>query len=90
MLKDKKIVIIGGTTGLGLSAAKAFIGEGAKVTLVGRNPDNCKKAKMGFLFYYKALYKFCCYWWPCPAYHTDIAKAENRFFTGHGRRKYCT
>lgn len=46
MLKDKKIVIIGGTTGLGLSAAKAFIREGAKVTLVGRNPGNCEKAKM--------------------------------------------
>jgi len=45
MLKDKKIVIIGGTTGLGLSAAKAFIREGAKVTLVGRDPDNCEKAK---------------------------------------------
>ncbi len=45
MLKDKKIVIIGGTTGLGLSAAKAFIGEGAKVTLVGRNSGNCEKAK---------------------------------------------
>jgi len=45
MLKDKRIVIIGGTTGLGLSAAKAFIREGAKVTLVGRDPDNCEKAK---------------------------------------------
>jgi NAD(P)-dependent dehydrogenase (short-subunit alcohol dehydrogenase family) len=45
MLKDKRIVIIGGTTGLGLSAAKAFIREGAKVTLVGRDPNNCEKAK---------------------------------------------
>ncbi len=45
MLKDKIIVIIGGTTGLGLSAAKAFIREGAKVTLVGRDTANCEKAK---------------------------------------------
>jgi NAD(P)-dependent dehydrogenase (short-subunit alcohol dehydrogenase family) len=33
-------VIIGGTTGLGLSAARAMVGEGAKLTLVGRNPEN--------------------------------------------------
>ncbi|HAL82452.1 MAG TPA: short-chain dehydrogenase [Mucilaginibacter sp.] len=45
MLKDKRIVIIGGTTGLGLSLAKAFIREGAKITLVGRDPNNCEKAK---------------------------------------------
>jgi len=37
-LKDKSLVIIGGTTGLGLSAARAFIAEGARVVVVGRNP----------------------------------------------------
>ena len=46
LLKHKKIVIIGGTTGIGLSAAKAFVGEGANVVLVGRNPDSCQKAKV--------------------------------------------
>jgi NAD(P)-dependent dehydrogenase (short-subunit alcohol dehydrogenase family) len=45
MLKNKKIVIIGGTTGIGLSAAKAFAREGAKVVLVGRNAESCQKAK---------------------------------------------
>jgi NAD(P)-dependent dehydrogenase (short-subunit alcohol dehydrogenase family) len=44
-LTNKKIVIIGGTTGLGLSAAKSFIDHGAKVVVVGRNPDSCKKAE---------------------------------------------
>ena len=34
-LENKKLVIIGGTTGIGLSAAKAFINEGAKVVVVG-------------------------------------------------------
>ena len=43
-LSDKKIVIIGGTTGIGLSAAKAFINEGANVVVVGRNEDNVDKA----------------------------------------------
>lgn len=43
-LQDKCIVIIGGTTGIGLSAAQAFIAHGAKVLVVGRNPDSGKHA----------------------------------------------
>ena len=38
MLHDKVLVIIGGTTGLGLSAAKACVAASAKVVVVGRNP----------------------------------------------------
>lgn len=34
-LQDKAIVIIGGTTGIGLSAARAFIEKGAKVVVTG-------------------------------------------------------
>lgn len=39
-LAGKRVVIIGGTTGLGLSAARAFIEQGARVLAVGRNPKN--------------------------------------------------
>lgn len=46
MLKNKKIVIIGGTTGLGLSAAKAFVKNGAKVVVVGRSPESCVAAEI--------------------------------------------
>jgi NAD(P)-dependent dehydrogenase (short-subunit alcohol dehydrogenase family) len=45
MLIGKSIVVIGGTTGLGLSAAKAFVKAGARVFLVGRNEESCKTAK---------------------------------------------
>src|SRR5258705_10448937 len=45
LLKNKNIVIIGGTTGIGLSAAKAFIANGANVVLVGRNTDSVAEAK---------------------------------------------
>jgi NAD(P)-dependent dehydrogenase (short-subunit alcohol dehydrogenase family) len=45
LLKDKAIVIIGGTTGLGLSAAKAFIAEGAKLVVVGRDRESVSRAK---------------------------------------------
>ena len=44
-LDNKKIVIIGGTTGLGLSAAKAFINAGAYVVVSGRNEQSISDAK---------------------------------------------
>jgi NAD(P)-dependent dehydrogenase (short-subunit alcohol dehydrogenase family) len=43
-LKDKCIVIIGGTTGIGLSAAQAFIRHGANVVAIGRSPESVEKA----------------------------------------------
>lgn len=45
LLKDKSIVIIGGTTGIGLSAAKAFVANGANIVVVGRNADSAAEAK---------------------------------------------
>ena len=45
MLQNKNIVIIGGTTGLGFSAAKAFIANGANVVVVGRNEETVNEAK---------------------------------------------
>lgn len=44
MLQNKNIVIIGGTTGLGLSAAINLSGLGARVVVTGRNSDSCKIA----------------------------------------------
>src|SRR5258705_802705 len=45
LLENKNIVIIGGTTGIGLSAAKAFIANGANVVVVGRNENSVDEAK---------------------------------------------
>jgi NAD(P)-dependent dehydrogenase (short-subunit alcohol dehydrogenase family) len=45
MLRNKNIVIIGGTSGLGLSAARAFIQQGARVVAVGRNPETGLQAR---------------------------------------------
>lgn len=45
LLENKNLVIVGGTTGLGLSAAKACIAAGARVVVVGRNPESCADAK---------------------------------------------
>ena len=39
-LKDKRCLIVGGTTGLGLAAARRFVEEGARVVIVGRSVEN--------------------------------------------------
>jgi NAD(P)-dependent dehydrogenase (short-subunit alcohol dehydrogenase family) len=44
-LDNKTIVIVGGTTGLGLSAAKAFVAEGARVVVMGRNAGSVSQAE---------------------------------------------
>lgn len=44
-LQDKSIVVIGGTTGLGLSAARAIVAAGGRVVAVGRNQDNAAAAR---------------------------------------------
>ena len=43
--KDTSYIIMGGTTGMGLSAALALNKKGAKVLVIGRNEENCIKAK---------------------------------------------
>src|SRR5436190_437241 len=45
-LANKVIVVIGGTTGLGFSAAQAFVAEGARVVVVGRNAENVARAEV--------------------------------------------
>jgi NAD(P)-dependent dehydrogenase (short-subunit alcohol dehydrogenase family) len=45
-LSGKSIVIIGGTTGLGLSAARALIAAGARVVAVGKDPETTTVAEV--------------------------------------------
>jgi NAD(P)-dependent dehydrogenase (short-subunit alcohol dehydrogenase family) len=47
-LDGSSIVVIGGTTGIGLSAARAFVAAGARVVVVGRNAESCAAARMQF------------------------------------------
>ena len=44
-LQGKILVVIGGTTGLGLSAAKAFVESEGRVVVVGRNPEHVAEAQ---------------------------------------------
>lgn len=43
-LTNKNVVITGGSQGIGLATAKAFINEGANVWITGRSEENLKKA----------------------------------------------
>ena len=42
---DKKALIVGGSSGMGLECAKRLVAEGATVTLVGRNPEKLARAR---------------------------------------------
>jgi NAD(P)-dependent dehydrogenase (short-subunit alcohol dehydrogenase family) len=44
MLRDKVIVIVGGPTGRGLSAARACVAAGGRVVVVGRDAENAHAA----------------------------------------------
>lgn len=45
MLANKNLVIIGGTTGLGLSAAHAFLSNGANCVVLGRDDEHINTAR---------------------------------------------
>ncbi len=44
-LKDKRLVVIGGTSGIGLATAKAAAARGAQVVIGGRHFDKLEQAK---------------------------------------------
>jgi NAD(P)-dependent dehydrogenase (short-subunit alcohol dehydrogenase family) len=44
-LKDRKVVIMGGTSGIGLAAALRLASRGAVVTVTGRNPERTERVR---------------------------------------------
>ncbi|SFE57768.1 SDR family NAD(P)-dependent oxidoreductase [Alteribacillus iranensis] len=44
-LEGKSVIITGGSAGIGLAAAKAFVAEGANVLIIGRDKDRLQEAK---------------------------------------------
>lgn len=52
-LKDKVVVVTGGSKGIGFAIAKEFLAEGAEVFITGRNPESLKKAEQELSVYGK-------------------------------------
>ncbi|MBV8055383.1 MAG: SDR family NAD(P)-dependent oxidoreductase, partial [Deltaproteobacteria bacterium] len=44
-LASTTVVILGGSSGIGLATAKAAIAEGARVVITGRSPERLQAAK---------------------------------------------
>lgn len=44
-LKDKRALITGGTTGIGIETARQFMEEGARIAITGTNPDTLDAAR---------------------------------------------
>ena len=47
-LSDRAFVVVGGTSGLGLSAVRALVRNGARVVAVGRDPDKARAVESAF------------------------------------------
>ncbi|WP_238295833.1 SDR family oxidoreductase [Caballeronia novacaledonica] len=45
MLKEKVVVVTGGTSGIGLETARQLLGEGARVVICGRNEERLSNAR---------------------------------------------
>lgn len=43
LLKGKKVVVVGGTSGIGLATAKLAVEHGAEVTIAGRDAAKCER-----------------------------------------------
>ena len=44
LLENKRLIVVGGTSGMGLAAARAFVREGARLVVLGKDPATTTQA----------------------------------------------
>ncbi|KCZ75673.1 hypothetical protein H311_03345 [Anncaliia algerae PRA109] len=86
--KNKKIIVLGGSSGLGLELCKLIKSLGGSVTVVGRNKEKLKKLENEFTIKNYDIteefikdsctydYIFCCVGQSTPKYFTDTSDEE--------------
>ena len=72
-LKDKRVLITGGSKGIGLACAKGFVAEGARVALVSRSEENLRKADV------KAAYTIAADLTDAAAAASMVERVEKEF-----------
>lgn len=75
--QNQKIVVAGGSSGIGLAAARRFANEGAAVTVTGRNPEKLKAVELeGEAVGQGSI--------TATGVDSRDRAALNKFFSGHG------
>ena len=69
--QNQKIVVAGGTSGIGLAAARRFAREGARVTVTGRDQEKLRAAEQGSI--------------TAIGVDSRDRAALDKFFAGHGQ-----
>lgn len=78
-LKDKVVVVTGGSKGIGFACAKAFLGEGARVALVSRSEPNLAAATAALGASGGRLTTFACDLIDPASGPAMVAAVESRF-----------
>ena len=81
MLKDKVVIITGGTRGIGLETARTFAQNGAKVIIFGSREETVTKA-IGTL---KSEQLEATGFWPNLDDYQSIQEAISQIVAEHGR-----
>ena len=86
-IKDKVTFITGASSGIGLSTAEAFVKEGARVIICGRNKEKLEEAKIFFTDTVKAknhlnfIHNNLSNWWD----NEETVKVKNFFKEKYAR-----
>ena len=83
-LKNKNVIVTGGTRGIGLAAAAACAAEGANVSICGRTQESLDDAVAALTKHGSKIHGAICDVSDCEHSHADLAAAETAIFSFDG------